>query len=145
MSDEMTYELWDFDTGSVVGVYPSEVAALKVASDAAQRDGLASLDDVALVATHGARRTVRLDRTSLCTGCGHRLLGEHDDQHIWDWRCRVCGFWCEKATNNMPEPSAERWQFEQASTTWDRSLAGEGRTVPREEIQRIIAEVKTDE
>lgn len=35
--------------------------------------------------------------------------------------------------------SAERWQYEQAFATWDRFLAGEGRTVPREEIQRIIA------
>ncbi len=35
--------------------------------------------------------------------------------------------------------AAERWQYEQAYATWDRFLQGQGRTVPREEIQRILA------
>lgn len=34
--------------------------------------------------------------------------------------------------------AAERWQFRQAYATWDRFRSGEGRTVPREEIDRIF-------
>ena len=33
---------------------------------------------------------------------------------------------------------AERWQFQEAYATWDRFRRGEGRTVPREQIQQIF-------
>lgn len=35
---------------------------------------------------------------------------------------------------------AERWQFKQAYATWQRSLRGEERTVPFEEIQKIFSD-----
>ncbi|MGH2377229.1 MAG: hypothetical protein ACRDGT_02000 [Candidatus Limnocylindria bacterium] len=35
--------------------------------------------------------------------------------------------------------AAERWQYEQAYATWDRFRRGQGRTVPREQIQEIFA------
>ena len=35
---------------------------------------------------------------------------------------------------------AERWQFKQAYATWQRSLRGEERTVPYEEIQKIFSD-----
>jgi len=34
--------------------------------------------------------------------------------------------------------AAERWQYEQAYATWDRFLKGQGRTVPRDQIERIF-------
>lgn len=34
--------------------------------------------------------------------------------------------------------AAERWQYEQAFAEWERFRRGEGRTVPRGEIQRIF-------
>lgn len=35
---------------------------------------------------------------------------------------------------------AERWQFQQAYATWDRFRRGEGRTVPREQVQQIFTD-----
>jgi len=35
---------------------------------------------------------------------------------------------------------AERWQFQQAYATWDRFRKGEGRTVPRAEIDQIFTD-----
>lgn len=40
---------------------------------------------------------------------------------------------------NDPASVAERWQYEQAGATWRRFLRGEGRTVSRAYIRRILA------
>jgi len=36
--------------------------------------------------------------------------------------------------------AADRWQLQQARGTWDRFRSGEGRTVPREQIERIFTD-----
>jgi hypothetical protein len=41
--------------------------------------------------------------------------------------------------------AAERWQFRQAYATWDRFRNGEGRTVPREEIDRIFTDALAEQ
>lgn len=38
--------------------------------------------------------------------------------------------------------AADRWQYAQAFATWERFRRGEGRTVPREEIDRIFRVVR---
>jgi hypothetical protein len=45
----MYYELWDFDTGNLVGDYPSLSAVLRVLRDAVHRDGERSLEGLALL------------------------------------------------------------------------------------------------
>jgi len=39
-----------------------------------------------------------------------------------------------------PIAEARRWQFQQAYATWDRFRRGEGRTVPREQIDQIFTD-----
>lgn len=36
--------------------------------------------------------------------------------------------------------AAERWQFQQAYATWERVRRGKGRTVPREQIDKIFTD-----
>jgi len=36
--------------------------------------------------------------------------------------------------------AADRWQLQQARGTWARFRSGEGRTVPRERIERIFTD-----
>lgn len=58
--DEMTYEIWDFQTGNATGVYPSLLAALQVVHDALERDGETTLEGLALleVRADGERRLI---------------------------------------------------------------------------------------
>ena len=60
----MTYELWDYESGNVQGVYPSLLAALHVLHDAVERDGMATLDGLVLmeVRPDGDRRKIAEER-----------------------------------------------------------------------------------
>jgi hypothetical protein len=60
----MTYELWDYESGNVQGVFPSLLAALQVVHDAVERDGIATLDDLVLMEVHpgGDRQMVAEER-----------------------------------------------------------------------------------
>lgn len=60
----MTYELWDYESGNVQGVYPSLLAALQVVHDAVERDGIATLDGLVLMEVHPGedRRIVAEER-----------------------------------------------------------------------------------
>ncbi len=44
----------------------------------------------------------------------------------------------DEVENAAQFAAADRWQYEQAFATWERFRRGEGRTVPREEIDRIF-------
>ena len=60
----MTYELWDYESGNVQGIYPSMLAALQVVHDAVERDGITTLDGLVLVEVHpgGDRRKIAEER-----------------------------------------------------------------------------------
>lgn len=45
----MFYELWDLDSGNMVGDYPSIGATVKVLRDAVRRDGERTLEGLALL------------------------------------------------------------------------------------------------
>ena len=61
----MFYELWDLDSGNMVGDYPSIAEALKVLRDAVTRDGertvasLALLESTAAGTPHSSRKSRR--------------------------------------------------------------------------------------
>jgi hypothetical protein len=61
---EMTYELWDYESGNAQGVYRSLLAALQVVHDAVERDGVATLDGLVLmeVRSGGDRRLIAEER-----------------------------------------------------------------------------------
>jgi hypothetical protein len=44
-----TYELWDVDSGNVIGAYPSEKRALAAVASAVGRYGLSYADSLALI------------------------------------------------------------------------------------------------
>ena len=44
----------------------------------------------------------------------------------------------DEVENAAEFAAADRWQYEQAFATWERFRGGEGRTVPRQEIDRIF-------
>ena len=46
----------------------------------------------------------------------------------------------EEVENEKELAAAERWQFKQAYATWQRHLRGEEPLVPREEIQKVLAD-----
>lgn len=48
----------------------------------------------------------------------------------------------EEVENERELAAAERWQFKQAYATWQRYLRGEERLVPREEIDKIVADAR---
>ena len=60
----MTYELWDYESGNVQGVYPSMLAALQVVHEAVERDGITTLDGLVLVEVRpgGDRRKIAEER-----------------------------------------------------------------------------------
>jgi len=49
-----------------------------------------------------------------------------------------CESWRPDSERELAE--ARRWQFQQAYATWDRFRRGEGRTVPREQIDQIFTD-----
>lgn len=49
----MFYEVWDLDSGNMVGDYPSIAEALKVLRDAVTRDGERTLEGLALLEIDG--------------------------------------------------------------------------------------------
>ena len=61
---EMTYELWDHESGNAQGIYPSLLAALQVVHDAVELDGVATLDGLALIEVRpgGDRRMIAEER-----------------------------------------------------------------------------------
>ena len=60
----MTYELWDYESGYVQGVYPSMLAALQVVHEAVERDGITTLDGLVLMEVRpgGDRRKIAEER-----------------------------------------------------------------------------------
>ena len=60
----MTYELWDYESGNVQGIYMSLLAALQFVYDAVEREGIATLDGLVLMEVHpgGDRRMVAEER-----------------------------------------------------------------------------------
>ncbi len=48
----------------------------------------------------------------------------------------------EEVENERELAAAERWQFKQAYATWQRSMRGEERLVPWEEIQKIFEDAR---
>ena len=60
----MTYELWDYESGNVQGVYPSMLAALQVVHEAVERDGITTLDGLVLMEVRpgGDRRKIAEER-----------------------------------------------------------------------------------
>lgn len=61
---ELTYELWDHESGNAQGVYQSLLAALQVVHDAVERDGIATLDGLTLIEVRsgGDRRLIAEER-----------------------------------------------------------------------------------
>ncbi|MDE3111735.1 MAG: hypothetical protein KGK34_02210 [Chloroflexota bacterium] len=55
------------------------------------------------------RRSAALFAPTRCYRCGHLLADEHDDQYIWDWHCRICQRWCEKAATWTPKEEAQAY------------------------------------
>ncbi|HEY8807546.1 MAG TPA: hypothetical protein VIN70_08190 [Candidatus Limnocylindria bacterium] len=60
----MRYELWDYESGNVQGIYMSLLAALQFVYDAVEREGIATLDGLVLMEVHpgGDRRMVAEER-----------------------------------------------------------------------------------
>ncbi|HEV2251025.1 MAG TPA: hypothetical protein VGT60_11025 [Candidatus Limnocylindria bacterium] len=61
---EMTYEVWDYESGNAQGVYTSLLAALLFLHEAVEREGIATLDGLVLmeVRSGGDRRLIAEER-----------------------------------------------------------------------------------
>lgn len=44
-----SYEIWDTETGNIIGAWGTQAQALDVVRDAAQRNGESAIDDLALI------------------------------------------------------------------------------------------------
>ena len=74
----MTYELWDHESGNAQGIYPSLLAALQVVHDAVERDGITTLDGLALIEVQpgGDRRVIAEERDLIpLVGVGELATG----------------------------------------------------------------------
>ena len=75
-------------------------------------------------------------RTRLRSFAKRRYLGEAEALRL------ILAEFLDEDESQRELIEAERWQFKQAYTTWQRHLRGKGRTVAAEEIQKIFADAQ---